>query len=81
MNWLIKFIAPTVGTGNRRTEKQPTGPPRSVAMKMGRRLRDVGEASSVCPPGRSKARRFAYAALPTAHFDRNNTHAFSGTGH
>jgi hypothetical protein len=32
-------------------------------MKMGRRLREVGEASSLCPPGRSKARRFAYALL------------------
>jgi Ni/Co efflux regulator RcnB len=41
-------------------------------MKMGRRLRDVGEASSLCPPGRSKARRFAHAALPTAHFERND---------
>jgi hypothetical protein len=30
---------------------------------MGRRLRDVGEASSLCAPGRSKARRFASARL------------------
>jgi hypothetical protein len=49
-------------------------------MKMGRRLGDVVEASSLCPPGRSKARRFAYAALPTAHFDRNKMRAISGTG-
>jgi len=28
-------------------------------MKIARRLRDVSEASSLCPPGRSKARRFA----------------------
>jgi hypothetical protein len=36
---------------------------------MGRWLRDVSEASSLCPPGRSKARRFAYAALPAARDD------------
>jgi hypothetical protein len=34
---------------------------------MGRRLRNVGEASSLCAPERSKARRFAYARLAAAH--------------
>jgi hypothetical protein len=41
-------------------------------MKIARRLRDVSEASSLCPPGRSKARRFAYIAHPLAHFERND---------
>ena len=50
-------------------------------MKMGRRLRDVGEASSLCLPGETKRGRFAYTALPTAHFDRHNIPAISGTGH
>jgi hypothetical protein len=52
--------------------KQARNAARRVALKMGLRLRDVGEASSLCPPGRSKAGRFAYAALPTAHFERND---------
>ena len=42
-------------------EKKPTGP--EGCDENWRRLRDVGEASSLCPPGRSKARRFAYAAF------------------
>jgi hypothetical protein len=29
----------------------------------------------------AKLGRFAYAALPAAHFDRNKVHAISGTGH
>jgi hypothetical protein len=28
----------------------------------------------------AKRERFAYAALPPAHFDRNKEHAISGTG-
>jgi hypothetical protein len=48
---------------------------------MGRRLRDVGEASSLCVPGRSKARRFAYAALPAAHFERNDVTIICETVH
>jgi hypothetical protein len=40
-------------------------------MKMGRRLRDVGEASSLCSWEEAKRGRFAYTALPAANFDRN----------
>ena len=54
-------------------------------MKMGRRPRDVGEASPLCffalLPKSAKRGRFAYTALPAAHFDRNKVHAISGTGH
>jgi hypothetical protein len=52
-----------------------------VALEMGRPQRDVGEASSLCPPGRSKARRFAYAALPTAHFERDDITIICETVH
>jgi hypothetical protein len=44
-------------------KKRPTGPGPEGCDENGRRLRDVGEASSLCPPGRSKARSFAYAAF------------------
>ena len=50
-------------------------------MKMARRLRDVSEASSLCPPGRSKARRFAYITQPPAHFERNDVTIIYETVH
>ena len=60
-------------------EKQPTGPGPRVAMKMGRRLRcsSVTYRFRYAPSTASPAR----TALPTAHFDRNNIPAISGTGH
>ena len=44
-----------------------------VAFKMGRRQGGVGEASSLLLlPKRAKRGRFAYDALPAAHFERND---------
>src|SRR6516225_5679147 len=44
-----------------------------------RGLRCVGEASSLCPlPEKAKRGRFAYIALPAAHFDRNERYAYFG---
>ena len=40
-------------------------------MKMGRRLRDAGEASWLCCWEEAKRGRFAHTSLSTAHFDRN----------
>jgi hypothetical protein len=48
---------------------------------MGRRLRDVGEASSLCFFLGAKRRRFAYAALPAAHFERNDVTTICETVH
>jgi hypothetical protein len=37
----------------------------------------VGEAPSLCPlPKKAKRGRFAYTALPAAHFDRNERYAY-----
>ena len=54
-------------------------PAQRVAMKMGRRLRcsSVTYRCRYAPSTASPAR----TALPTAHFDRNNIPAISGTGH
>jgi hypothetical protein len=68
-----------VDPARRRKNSQLTA--RRVALKMGRRPRDVGEASSLCAPGRSKARRFAYDALPAAHFERNDVIIIGETVH
>src|SRR5215469_309917 len=52
---------------------------RRVALKMGRRLRcsSVTYRFRYAPSTASPAR----TALPTAHFDRNERHVISGTGH
>jgi hypothetical protein len=61
-------------------EKQPTGPgPEGCDENGPAAALLVGHVSiQICSaPTASPAR----TALPTAHFDRNKTHAISGTGH
>ena len=42
---------------------------------------DVGEASSLCFSGKAKRGRFAYAAFPAAHFERNDITIICETVH
>jgi hypothetical protein len=61
-------------SGGRRTEKRPTGPgPEGCDENGPAAALLVGHVSiQICSAPR---------ALPAAHFDRNKTHAISGTGH
>jgi hypothetical protein len=48
-------------------------------MKMGRRLCDVGKASSLCALGKKQSEDASPTApLPTAHFDRNKNACYFG---